>query len=91
MYNLVRTTAFERSLSRLLRKEPNLRGRVGRVLRDLQTDPFQPHLRLHSLAGVLHGRQAVRVDHSHRIVLTLRVAEREITLIDIGSHDEVYR
>jgi mRNA-degrading endonuclease YafQ of YafQ-DinJ toxin-antitoxin module len=91
LYRLVRTTAFERSLSRLLRKQPKLRGRVASVLRDLESDPFQRRLHLHSLAGVLHGRQAVRADYSQRIVLALRVAEREIILIDIGSHDEVYR
>jgi mRNA-degrading endonuclease YafQ of YafQ-DinJ toxin-antitoxin module len=31
------------------------------------------------------------VDYDNRIVLTIQVSEREITLHDIGSHDEVYR
>jgi mRNA-degrading endonuclease YafQ of YafQ-DinJ toxin-antitoxin module len=33
----------------------------------------------------------VSVDYDNRIVLTIQVSEREITLHDIGSHDEVYR
>ncbi len=28
--------------------------------------------------------------YAHRIVLTIRVTEREIELIDIGDHDAVY-
>jgi mRNA-degrading endonuclease YafQ of YafQ-DinJ toxin-antitoxin module len=68
-----------------------LRSRVDRILRDLAVDPHQPHLQLHQLHGSLEGFQAVRVDYDNRIVLTIQVSEREITLHDIGSHDEVYR
>ena len=35
--------------------------------------------------------QAVSVTYEYRIILTLEVTEREIILLDIGSHDEVYR
>ena len=34
---------------------------------------------------------AVSVTHAYRITLTLRVTKREIILLDIGTHDEVYR
>lgn len=91
MYVLVRTSEFERSLRRFLRKHPNLAERVAHVLRDLESDPFQPHLRLHSLSGGLQGRRAVSVSRAHRIVLIVRGPEREIILIEIGSHDDVYR
>jgi hypothetical protein len=33
----------------------------------------------------------VSVTYAHRITLTLRVSKREVVLLDIGSHDEVYR
>jgi mRNA-degrading endonuclease YafQ of YafQ-DinJ toxin-antitoxin module len=39
----------------------------------------------------LKGLHAVSVTHSHRIVLTLKVTDQEIILLDIGTHDEVYR
>ena len=35
--------------------------------------------------------QAVSVTYEYRIILTLEVTVREILLLDIGSHDEVYR
>jgi mRNA-degrading endonuclease YafQ of YafQ-DinJ toxin-antitoxin module len=91
MYTLVRTSAFDRSLARFLRKHPELRQQVARVLRDLEADPFQPRLRLHALSGQMEGISAIRITRSYRITLRLAVAPREITLIDIGSHDDVYR
>ena len=54
-------------------------------------DPFQPRLRLHPLQGPLQGIYAVRLTYKYRIVLTFKPAEREIVLLDVGSHDEVYR
>ena len=90
-YRLVRTSHFGRRLSRFVRVHPGLRRRVAQVLRDLEADPFQPHLRLHALTGELEGVHAVRVTHQTRITLVLAVVEEEIVLLDIGSHDEVYR
>jgi mRNA-degrading endonuclease YafQ of YafQ-DinJ toxin-antitoxin module len=65
--------------------------RLDRVLRDLEIDPFQPRLALHPLHGHLAGLHAVSVTHAYRIVLSLDTAARRITLLNIGTHDEVYR
>jgi mRNA-degrading endonuclease YafQ of YafQ-DinJ toxin-antitoxin module len=43
------------------------------------------------LSGKLAGCYAVSLTYSYRITLTLMVSEKEIILLDIGSHDEVYR
>jgi len=61
------------------------------LLCDLEEDPFQPHLRYHPLGGDLKGIQAVSVTYDSRITLTLKVAEKEIILLAVGSHDEAYR
>ena len=37
-----------------------------------------------------HDR-AVSLTYVYRITLTLRITKKEIILLDIGSHDEVYR
>lgn len=52
---------------------------------------MQPHLRLHALRGEMEGMHAVSVTYQYRIVLTLLIREREVILLDIGTHDEVYR
>jgi addiction module RelE/StbE family toxin len=64
---------------------------LAATLRDLEADPFQPHLRYHALGGKLKGFKAVSITHSYRIVLTVEVTDKEVILLDVGSHDEVYR
>lgn len=76
---------------KFFKQHPDLKPRFARVLDDLQKDPFQPNLELHALSGKLAGCYAVSLIYSYRITLTLMVTEREIILLDIGSHDDVYR
>jgi len=89
-YALVWTPHFTRSANKFSQDHPDLKKRFARVLSDLEQDPLQPHLRLHPLKGELKGMHAVSLTHSYRITLTLKITEKEILLIDIGSHDEVY-
>ena len=91
MYTLAWTAGFTRSAERFVKRHPELREKFAAVLRDLESDPFQPHLKYHPLGGKLKGVQAVSLTYSYRITLTLVVTENEITLLDIGSHDELYR
>lgn len=91
MYPLVATAYFERRLRRFRRMHPELGERLTRLFRDLQDDPSQPQLRLHPLQGDLAGLHAVSLTQAYRILLRFRIQEHEIILIDIGSHDEVYR
>ncbi len=91
MYRLLVTDHFRRRLRSFLRRHHDLAPLVERVLRDLESDPFPPHLRLHALGGQHAGTHTVRVTLSHRITLSLRISERTIYLLDIGAHDDVYR
>jgi addiction module RelE/StbE family toxin len=91
MYAIVTPLQFLRQARKFFKKHPDLRPRFADVLGDLQKDPYQPHLELHPLSGKLAGCYAVSLTYSYRITLTLMVSEKEIILLDIGSHDEVYR
>ena len=90
-FALITTQHFERRAIKFLRKHPDLKAVLREPLGQLRQDPFQPSLRLHGLTGVLAGVQAVSLTHAYRLTLILQVTEREIILLDIGSHDEVYR
>ncbi len=90
-FALITTQHFERRAIEFLRKHPDLKAVLRETLGQLRQDPFQPSLRLHGLTGVLAGVQAVSLTHAYRLTLILQVTEREIILLDIGSHDEVYR
>ncbi len=90
-YTLVWTNTFARSARRFLKRNRQLEGEFVRVLSLLEEDPNAPSLRLHPLRGKLAGKHAVSLTYSHRIVLILALEEGEIILLDVGSHDEVYR
>ncbi|MEQ1794045.1 MAG: type II toxin-antitoxin system YafQ family toxin [Nitrospira sp.] len=91
MYALATTSNFDRRAAKFARTHPELKKQLAKILRSLEANPFHPHLRLHALKGELDGLHAVSLTHSHRITLTLRVTKKEIVLLDIGTHDEVYR
>lgn len=91
MYTITTPQQFLRQARKFFKKHPDLKPRFARVVTDLQNDPFQPGLALHPLGGKLAGCYAVSLTYSYRITLTLLITEKEIILLDIGSHDEVYR
>lgn len=90
-YTLVAPDAFLRHARKFFQKHPDLKPKFELLLEKLQADPFQPGLKLHALTGTLEGLHAASLTYGFRITLTLRVTEQEIILLDIGSHDEVYR
>ena len=89
-YEVEASSRFLRKSAKFLRKHPERRADFEAALDGLRSDPFQPSLRLHPLAGSLQGFHAVSLTFEYRIVLVLRVEKRHITLINIGSHHEVY-
>lgn len=91
MYTIVTTSYFLRCLRKFLRKHPELRARYAQVVDDLRDNPFAPHLGYHHLGGQFDGIQAVSLAYDYRITLTVMITGKEIILLDVGSHDEVYR
>lgn len=80
-----------RSARKFLRKHPDLRERLKKVIDDLKDDPFQLHLELHALGGKLDGVFAASISHRYRLTLSLKITKKERIFLDIGSHDDVYR
>jgi mRNA-degrading endonuclease YafQ of YafQ-DinJ toxin-antitoxin module len=91
VYTLIWSPRFTRHAERFFKQHPELKGKFAQILRDLEADPFQPHLRYHLLTGKLNGTQAVRLTESYRITLTTLITEKGIVLLDIGSRDQVYQ
>lgn len=91
MYALVWTATFARTAKRFAQRHPELRQKFAAVLHDLENDPFQPHLHYHRLGGKLQDLAAVSITYSYRITLIVEITEKEIILLDVGSHDAVCR
>lgn len=90
-FTLVWTDTFSRTARKFLRRHPDLIGLFEDILKQLEADPHAPRLRLHTLKGRHRNKRAVSLTYAYRIVLILVLTAREIILLDVGSHDEVYR
>ena len=91
MFTIVATQHFLRRARKFLKKHPELKERFTQIIDDLTQDPFASHLAYHHLGGKLKGVQAISITDSYRITLTVAISNQEIILLDVGSHDEVYR
>jgi mRNA-degrading endonuclease YafQ of YafQ-DinJ toxin-antitoxin module len=91
MYEIVTTRHFMRSARKFIRKHPDLRNRLAKIIDDLKDDPFQLHLELYAFSGKLEGVFAASISHCYRLTLSLKIIEKEIILLDVGSHDKIYR
>lgn len=90
-WTLYRTETFVRTARKFFKRHPDLLPDFSELLGQLQADPFAPRLRLHPLSGRHQDKHSVSLTYSVRVVLTLRITEKEIFLLDVGGHDEVYR
>ena len=90
-WSLFRTRTFLRTARIFFRKHPNLLPEFKDLVQQLVDNPFAPRLRLHALRGPHRGKKAVLLSYSTRVVLVLKVSEKEIYLLDIGTHEEVCR
>ena len=94
MRTLVWSAAFVRAFRRAVRRQPEMRAKIGRTLQQLAEDPFHPALHSHKLKGSLVGAWACTVDYDNRILFEFvrnpESDEEEILLLTMGTHNEVY-
>jgi mRNA-degrading endonuclease YafQ of YafQ-DinJ toxin-antitoxin module len=90
MRKVVTSSRFEKRLVTFAKHHPELSSEVEKIIQILAVQDLIPKsLRPHKLAGVLAKCVAIRISYSFRLVF-IRTND-ELSLIDIGSHDDVYR
>lgn len=82
------TPRFERSLTSFVKSHQDLRKKVFSLIDRLSKNPFDSKNKTHALSGELKGMYAANIDHKYRIIFVM--GSDAITLLNIGSHDEVY-
>ena len=90
-WQLVFTEQYTRRAARFLKRHPDMEGLYAKALRLLEANPHHPSLRLHALKGRLEGLHSVSINIGFRVTLEMIITDKEIILINVGSHDEVYR
>ena len=87
--NIAYSEEFLRSLKKLSKKDKNLRQHIVDKINLFISNRNHPSLRLHKLQGSLKGAWSISVNKSIRILLYQD--EDDVTFVDIGTHDDVYR
>jgi len=89
-WSLVFTENYEKRARLFLKRHPELEKQYLKCLQLLETNPFHPSLRLHSLSGRLSGLHSVSINLSYRITFEFMIQDQDIILINVGDHDTVY-
>ena len=90
MYKLIFTDIYLKKEKRFIKKHPELKERYKKTLSLLMDNPHHSSLRLHKLQGRLNKYYSISISISYRIIIDLVISDKEIILLDIGSHDEAY-
>ncbi len=83
---IVPSLRFKKDLANLLGKDGKYLQKTAKCLRLLSENLNHPSLRLHKLVG--SEIYSVSVDMKIRILI--QIDSREIHLLRVGTHDEVY-
>lgn len=87
---LSKTEFYSKKERAFLKKHSNLFDKYKTVLKKLENNPFDASLKTHKLKGDLKQFHACSINYDYRIVFIILIQDDEITLLDIGTHDEVY-
>jgi mRNA-degrading endonuclease YafQ of YafQ-DinJ toxin-antitoxin module len=89
-YTLIYTNSYIKRASKFVKKHPGLVSQYEKTLKLLEIDPTHPSLRLHPLKGKLKELHSVSINIFYRITLEFLLVNKEIILVNVGHHDEVY-
>jgi proteic killer suppression protein len=89
-FRLIYTKSYIKQASKFVKKHPELLSQYEKTLRLLELDPNHPSLRLHPLKGKLKDLYSISINISYRITLEIFVTDKEIVLVRVGHHGEVY-
>lgn len=89
-YKIIRTDEYFKKLKKFIKKHPDVLEKYIKTIKLLEINPYYPSLRLHRLQGQLREYQSVSITMKYRIVIDFIIKDKEIILMDIGTHDEVY-
>jgi len=90
MHKLIYTYSYEQRVSKFIKKHPEILNQYTKTLELLELNPFHPSLRLHQFKTSTFEGYSVSINLSYRISLEFQIREKEIVLINIGDHQEIY-
>ena len=89
-YTLIYTYSYIKRATKFIKKHPDLISQYEKTLKLLEINPNHPSLRIHPLKGKLKDLYSISINISYRITLEFFVTGKEIILVNVGHHAEVY-
>jgi mRNA interferase YafQ len=87
-------SSFLRAVKKFVKNNSLLKKRIYEAIELLEKDPFAPELHTHRLTGNLFGMLSCSCGYNCRIIFSIEKKsdsdELVITLMNIGTHDDVY-
>lgn len=90
LYEIKLSQSFKKRMAKFKKHQVKVSEKLPGLLKLLQVDPRHPKLKTHKLKGELSEKYAFSLDWQTRVVFEL-TDESTILLVDIGTHDQVYR
>jgi addiction module RelE/StbE family toxin len=90
-FQLIYSESYLKRAKRFAKQHPDLKEQYRKALRLIEQNPFHPSLRILPLQGRLTGLHSVSINISYRISLEMFITENEIVLVNVGSHQDVYK
>ncbi len=90
IYAVSQTETFERTAEKFFKKHKDLLPKFAELTEKLSENPFEKSLKTHKLKGELSSYYACSLTYDYRVIVTIVIKDKVITLMDIGAHDDVY-
>jgi mRNA-degrading endonuclease YafQ of YafQ-DinJ toxin-antitoxin module len=89
MRQIFTTGRFDKRLTTFIDRHPELTADTRVLIEAIARDPRDHSIRTHRLKGALAECHAARLSREYRIVFIYSATQ--VLLVDIGTHDDVYR
>jgi addiction module RelE/StbE family toxin len=89
-WQLIFTEQYTRKAAKFIKNHPDIESQYAKTLQLLEVNPHHTSLRLHALKGKLDGLYSISINLKYRITLEMIITDKEIILVNVGDHSQVY-
>ena len=89
-WQLIFTEQYTSKAAKFIKIHPDVENQYAKTLQLLEVNPHHTSLRLHALKGKLDGLHSVSINLKYRITLEMIITDKEIILVNVGDHSQVY-
>jgi proteic killer suppression protein len=90
-YELKFSEHYTKQAIKFFKLHSDIYEKYEKIIWLLADNPHHPSFRLHKLEGKMRDYHSVSINMRYRIVIDFIINDKEIILLNIGTHDDVYR